>query len=432
MSAAVDAEHSGVPAPALPATALRSFDAMWAELAGIGRDATTGGYRRYAWTREDHTLREWFAGQCAARGLDLALDRAGNQWAWWGDPDTVRADGATGGVAVGSHLDSVPDGGAFDGPLGVVSALAAVDALRAEGRQPRIPLAVACFGDEEGARFGIACAGSRIITGALPADRARALTDADGTTMAEAIAAAGRDPETLDRDPEALARVTAFVELHVEQGRALADPDAYDQARSAVGVGSGIWPHGRWRLEIPGTANHAGTTRLVDRDDAILKHAALVLATRAAATRHGCVATVGKVRVEPGGVNAIASHVTTWLDARGADEDAVRRVIADIEGAAAPHGATLVEESWTGTTGFDPALVRRLADTLGVDTPVLGTGAGHDAGILATAGIPSAMLFVRNPTGVSHSPAEHAESDDCHAGVAALTTVLADLTAATP
>ena len=429
MSAAVDAEHSGVP---VSAEALRSFDVMWAELAEVGRDASTGGYRRYAWTREDHTLREWFAGQCAARGLDLVEDRAGNQWAWWGDPDTVRADGASGGVAVGSHLDSVPDGGAFDGPLGVVSALAAVDALRAAGRQPRVPLAVACFGDEEGARFGIACAGSRIITGALPADRARALTDGDGTTMAEAITAAGRDPSALDRDPQALARVTTFVELHVEQGRALADPDAYDQAQAAVGVGSDIWPHGRWRLEIPGTANHAGTTRLADRDDAILKHAALVLATRAAATRHGCVATVGKVRVEPGGVNAIASHVTTWLDARGADEDAVRRVVADIEGAAAPHGATVVEESWTGTTGFDPALVRRLADTLGVETPVLGTGAGHDAGILATAGISSAMLFVRNPTGVSHSPAEYAESDDCHAGVAALATVLADLTAAAP
>ena len=180
MSAAVDAQHSRVP---VPVSALRSFDAMWAELSPIGRDPSTGGYRRYAWTREDHTLREWFAGQCAARGLDLALDRAGNQWAWWGDPDAVRADGSTGGVAVGSHLDSVPDGGAFDGPLGVVSALAAVDALRASGLRPRVPLAVACFGDEEGARFGIACAGSRLITGALTADRALGLTDADGTCL---------------------------------------------------------------------------------------------------------------------------------------------------------------------------------------------------------------------------------------------------------
>src|SRR4051794_17448212 len=288
---------------------------MWAELADVGRDASTGGYRRYAWTRTDHTLREWFAGQCAARGLTLAVDRAGNQWAWWGDPDAVRPDGSTGGIAVGSHLDSVPDGGAFDGPLGVVSALAAVDVLHTNGFRPGVPLAVACFGDEEGARFGIACAGSRMITGALPVERAMSLTDTDGTTMAEAVAASGLDPAAFGPDPETLTRVRAFVELHVEQGRALADAQAYDQNRSAVGVGSDIWPHGRGRLEIPGTANHAGTPRREDRDDATLKPPALVLAARAAATRHGCVATVGKIRVRPGGVNAIASHVTSWLDA---------------------------------------------------------------------------------------------------------------------
>ena len=427
MSAAVDAQDAPVP---VPRPALRSFDAMWAELGPVGREASTGGYRRYAWTREDHTLREWFAGQCTLRGLDLVEDRAGNQWAWWGDPDAVRADGSTGGVAVGSHLDSVPDGGAFDGPLGVVSALAAIDALRASGINPGRPLAVVCFGDEEGARFGIACAGSRIVTGALEPERALALTDVDGASMAEAMHRAGRDPSGVGPDHETLRRVSTFVELHVEQGRALADADAYDQSRSAVGVGSDIWPHGRWRIDVPGTANHAGTTRLEDRDDALLKQAALVLAARAAATRHLCVATIGKVRVEPNGVNAIASHVTAWMDARGADEAAVRRVVADVEGASRPHGATLTEESWTATTRFDPQLVSRLGTLLGPQTPVLGTGAGHDAGILASHGISSAMLFVRNPSGVSHSPLEHADRADCHAGVAALTAVLADLTRA--
>jgi beta-ureidopropionase / N-carbamoyl-L-amino-acid hydrolase len=103
------------------------FDRMWAELEPVGRAPETGGYRRYAWTRTDHDLREWFVGESLARGLDVVEDRAGNQWAWWGDPDT------TPGVVIGSHLDSVPDGGAFDGPLGVVSALAVVDELRARG-----------------------------------------------------------------------------------------------------------------------------------------------------------------------------------------------------------------------------------------------------------------------------------------------------------
>ena len=167
-----------------------SFAEMWSALLPIGRDAGTGGYRRFAWTREDHTLREWFAGECAARGLDLVEDRMGNQWAWWGDPD---APGGA-GVVTGSHLDSVPDGGAYDGPLGVISALAAVDRLRAQGFQPDRPIGIVNFVDEEGARFGVACAGSRVITGALPADRALGLRDSDGVSMAEAMTAAGRRP----------------------------------------------------------------------------------------------------------------------------------------------------------------------------------------------------------------------------------------------
>ena len=128
--------------------------------------ASSGGYHRFAWTREDHDLREWFAGECADRGLDLTTDRMGNQWAWWGDPDAAVAAGDP-GVVIGSHLDSVPNGGAFDGPLGVVGALAAVDQLRHDGFAPARPVGVVNFADEEGARFGVACAGSRVITGAL-------------------------------------------------------------------------------------------------------------------------------------------------------------------------------------------------------------------------------------------------------------------------
>jgi len=377
---------------------------MWADLAPLGRDASTGGYRRYAWTGIDIVLRQWFRDEAAQRGLDVVRDRAGNLWAWTADPDRAGP-----GLVLGSHLDSVPDGGAFDGPLGVVSAFAALDMLTARGWTPDRPVAVACFADEEGARFGVACAGSRLLTGALDADRARSLTDDDGTTMAEAMASAGHDPATLGRDDEALRRIGTFLELHVEQGRGLVDQG------TAIGVASSIWPHGRWRLDLRGRADHAGTTRLADRDDPMLALAAVVLEARAAAERRGALATVGKVRVEPNGVNAIPSAVTAWLDARGPAEDAVRALVADVGTAA---GAAPVEESWTPDTRFDPQLRDRLATLL--DAPVLPTGAGHDAGILAAAGIPTAMLFVRNPTGVSHSPAEHAEPADCSAGVAAL------------
>jgi beta-ureidopropionase / N-carbamoyl-L-amino-acid hydrolase len=388
-----------------------SFESVWAALAPIGR-ASSGGYRRFAWTDDDLTLRDWFTAECATRGLDVVEDNAGNQWAWWGDPDT------TPGVVTGSHLDSVPDGGAFDGPLGVVSALLAIDALRAKGFRPSRPIGVVNFRDEEGARFGIACGGSRLITGALDADRARGLTDVDGTTMADAMARAGHDPARLGRDDETLRRVETFVELHVEQGRGLVDLDR------PVAVASCIWPHGRWRIVLTGEANHAGTTRLVDRHDPMLGLAATISTARSAAEGRGCVATIGKVHVAPNGVNAIPSRVTAWLDARGADETAVHAVAAAVSSAA---GTDAVEESFTAATEFDAAVSARLATLLG-DAPVLATGAGHDAGILAAAGIPSAMLFVRNPTGVSHSPEEFAETADCLAGIDALAVALEDLT----
>jgi beta-ureidopropionase / N-carbamoyl-L-amino-acid hydrolase len=392
---------------------------MWAALQPVGRSAQSGGYRRFAWTREDDDLREWFAGECARRSLDLTEDRMGNQWAWWGDPDDAVARGDK-GIVTGSHLDSVPDGGAFDGPLGVVSALAAVDALRERGFQPARPIGIVNFVDEEGARFGVACAGSRVITGAMTARRARSLTDADGVSMADALKSAGRDPHQIGRDDETLKRVGAFVELHVEQGRGLVDLD------HPVAVATDIWPHGRWRMEFTGEANHAGTTRLEDRQDAMLGYAGAVLAAREAAITHGCVATVGKVVVVPGGVNAIPSAVTGWLDARGASPRAVRRAVADVSSMVAQSGGRVTEESWTPSTPFDPALAARLQTRLG-GIPLLGTGAGHDAGILANAGVPTAMLFVRNPTGVSHSPAEHADTSDCLEGVAALGAVLEDL-----
>ena len=390
-----------------------TFDALWAELEPMGRDPGTGGYRRFACTRTDAALREWFASSCTARGLEVVEDRAGNQWGWWGDPDA--APGAA--VVTGSHLDSVPDGGAYDGPLGVLSALAAVDVLRAEGFVPQRPIGVVSFADEEGARFGVACAGSRLITGALAPERALGLPDADGVTLAEAWRRTGRRPEDLGPDPEVLARIGTFVELHVEQGRALVDLDA------PLGIATAIWPHGRWQLDFAGEANHAGTTRLADRRDALLSCAGVVLEARAAAEASGCLATVGKLEVRPGGVNAVPSSVTAWLDARGPDEAGVRAAVARIAAATTAANGRVSELSLTPPTSFDADLAAELIMVLG-GAPMISTGAGHDAGILASTGIPAAMIFVRNPTGVSHAPAEFAERDDCLAGVAALTKIL--------
>lgn len=400
---------------------MSSFEEIWRSQSGIGRVADTGGYRRFAWGEADLACRRWFADQAVARGLAVEPDRNGNLWAWWGDP---RAGDA---VATGSHLDSVPDGGGFDGPLGVVSAFAAVDELRDRGVSPRRPVAVVCFSDEEGARFGVSCVGSRLATGVLDPHRARGLRDTDGVSLAEAMRGGGVDPDRIGRDDDLLHRIGCFVELHVEQGRGLVDLGA------PVGLAERIWPHGRWRVEFTGQANHAGTTLLADRHDAMLPAARTVLAARALATELGAHATVGRLLTEPNGVNAVPSRVRAWLDARAPDEATVRRLVAALTDAAgragAEHGVGVAvsEESWTPVVDFavDGGPFAGLARVLG-EPPVLPTGAGHDAGILAGV-LPATMLFVRNPTGVSHSPAEHAETDDCLAGVHALADTLEHL-----
>ena len=389
------------------------------ELAPIGR-ARGGGYTRLAYTPVEADLRAWFAAQADARGLGVEEDRAGNLWAWWGGPPTPGAGPAA--VATGSHLDSVTRGGAYDGPLGVLSAFLAVDVLRRRGLTPARPLAIVAFADEEGARFGVACTGSKVLAGLLAPERALALRDDDGVSLGEAWTASGRDPRTLAAEPSRLDGLAAFVELHVEQGRGLADLGA------PVAVGSAIRPHGRWRFDLAGRADHAGTTRLEDRDDPMLTHARVVLSARQAAARCGAVATVARVVVDPGSVNAIPSRVATWLDARADDEAVVRAVVDEV---AAVAGVTPTEESWAPRVDLDAALRERAAALVARRhgaAPVLATGAGHDAGILAAAGVPAAMLFVRNPTGVSHTPEEHAEPGDAAAGVAALADVLEELT----
>ncbi|MEU8304214.1 allantoate amidohydrolase [Actinomadura sp. NPDC048955] len=395
-----------------------SFEEMWAELLPVGRDAVTGGYHRFAWTPPELECRAWFADEARRRGLDLEHDPNGNMIAWWYPEDGSR----TGAVLTGSHLDSVPGGGAFDGPLGIVSAFAAVDLLRDRGVRPARPIGIGAFAEEEGARFGVACLGSRLLAGAIDPARARGLTDADGHTFAEVVHNAGLDPHAIGPDEDLLGRIACYVELHVEQGRALEEP---------VGVASAIVPHGRWRFDFAGEGNHAGTTGLPDRRDPMLPFAHMVIAAREAAERNGTVATVGKVRVEPNGVNAIPSAVTAWLDARGPADDAVRRTVLEVDEAARvaarPHRVSvdLAEESYTEIVDFNLALRDRVGAALG-GVPVLPTGAGHDAGVLS-ARLPTAMLFVRNPTGVSHAPEEFAEPADRLAGVEALAAVLDDL-----
>jgi N-carbamoyl-L-amino-acid hydrolase len=387
-----------------------TFARLWAEIAAIGRDRQ-GGYLRYALSEPELILRDWFRNQAGRRDLTVTDDGNGNLFAWWGTP------WGRGTVLTGSHFDSVPQGGGYDGPLGIVSAFLAVDRLRARGVTPARPIGVVAFVEEEGGRFGVPCLGSRLLTGAIAPERAAALCDRDGVTFGEALGA--RPAGAL---PELLARVDAVVELHIEQGRALTVP---------VGVASAIWPHGRWRMDFTGDGDHAGTTRMTDRHDPMLTFAYTVLAADEEARLAGAHATIARVAVEPNATNAIPSLVRGWLDARAADTPTLDRLVEAVAKRAAEragHDGTQVAvepESVSPEVTFDTSLAARLSALLG-DAPILPTGAGHDAGVLS-AHVPTAMLFVRNPTGVSHSPAEHATDEDCAAGVDALATVLEEL-----
>lgn len=415
---------------------MSSFETLWAELAPIGR-GDDGGYRRLPWTAPDLEMRAWFRAQAASRGLAVDEDPNGNQWAWWGAA-------GPGALVTGSHLDSVPGGGAYDGPLGVVSAFLALDRLRARaggpgaggdgagagGGPPGRPVAVVNFAEEEGGRFGVACLGSRLLTGSIDPATAAELTDAGGVTLADAWRGAGLDPAAAGADPERLGRIGTFVELHVEQGRRLVDLGV------PVGVATAVWPHGRWRYDFTGRGDHAGTTRIPDRADPVVPLAQTVIAAREAAEAAGdAVATVGRLAAHPGAVNAIASRATAWLDARAPEAATVRAVVGSVTAAAEDAGRAqgvtvgVTEESWSGGADFGAELRARLgravSGRLGA-VAELPTGAGHDAAVLA-AHVPAAMLFVRNPTGTSHDPAESATVEDCLAGVDALTAVLEDL-----
>src|SRR4051794_9854987 len=393
------------------------YEEMWRAIEPVGRSAGSGGYFRQPFTGAERELAAWFGEQSEARGLRLESDSFGNAVAWW--------DAGTGpGVVTGSHLDSVLDGGAYDGPLGVVSGLAAVDRLRERGFRPARPLGVSVFVEEEGSRFGLACLGSRLATGAMDWSSARALEDRDGVRLDEAMASYGLAEE----NPQSWLgseRVACFVELHVEQGRDLVDRGA------AIGVASRIWPHGRYRFEISGEPNHAGTTRMEDRRDPMLTYAMTALAANKQARVAGQRATFGRVDTTPNSTNSVPSAVTAWMDARCETDEALVTLVDAITRQASERAErdgtslTVTAESVSGAVDFDPSLARRIAvDHEGGDWPVLATQAGHDAGILSAQGISSAMLFVRNPTGVSHSPAEHASVPDCLAGVDALAETL--------
>ncbi|MGP9526766.1 allantoate amidohydrolase [Glutamicibacter sp. AOP5-A2-18] len=395
---------------------------LMAGIAATGQDQLRGGYSRTVYSSAEIDLRTWFIEQATRRQLSVEEDGNGALWAWWDLPTGVR----TNAVVTGSHLDSVPGGGPFDGPLGVASALIAFDLMQSRNLVRTRAMAIVVFPEEEGSRFGVACLGSRLLTGAIDRDKALNLKDPDGNSFADIATRNGLDPRFIGPDRRLLGQIGVFVELHVEQGLGLADLD------HPVAIGGSILGHGRWKLSMRGQGNHAGTTLMSDRKDPMVAAArSIATVQHIARSRDNARATVGRLQPVPGGTNVIASRVDYWLDVRHPDDAVTASVVQEIHESAriiaAEEGCTLEfsQESLSPTVTFDAGLSGKLALAL-PKAPVLDTGAGHDAGVLA-GHVPSAMIFVRNPNGVSHSPEEYVEDADAELGAAALADALSSL-----
>ena len=317
-------------------------------------------------------------------------------------------------LILGSHLDSVRDAGKYDGPLGVLAALACAEHLHRANRRLPFALEMIAFTDEEGLRFRTSYVGSSAVSGAFDPAWLK-IADADGTTMAAALRAAGGDPEAIRScryDPD---RVLGYCEAHIEQGPALEDLDL------PVGVVSAISSQERATVTFTGVAGHAGTVPMRLRHDALCAAAAFVLAVEAqAADVPGAVATVGQLTVSPGASNVIPGIATLSLDVRHRDDEqraALARTLRDAaEGIAAERGVSMEWQpvQQTAATPCAPALVEILAgaiESLGIPAHHLPSGAGHD-GVPLSHLTQVAMLFVRCAGGISHNPAESVAVED--------------------
>lgn len=342
-------------------------------------------------------------------GMTVARDGVGNLIGRYGarDPDAPT-------LILGSHLDTVPNGGRYDGPLGVLVALACVERWAAGGERPPVNLEVVAFADEEGTRFGTAFLGSTAYVAGLDSDILGG-ADADGTVLGDAVRQFGGDPAAALRATRSFEDVLGFVEVHIEQGTVLEERDL------PVGVVTAIAGQTRVEAEFRGLAGHAGTTPMDNRHDALVAAAGLVLGADALARRlDGLVATVGEITVQPGAANVVPDYARLTVDVRHSDDRIRRAATAELRERTVAAGARRgVEVSWSeryDTPGV--ACARGLCDGLrsalskaGYVVTEFTSGAGHDAVRLADV-TDVAMLFVRCAGGVSHHPDEAVRHDD--------------------
>src|SRR3954454_5882623 len=382
---------------------------------GAGRD---GGVTRVAWSSELFAAYEWVGDRMRAIGLEVEVDAAGNLIGRW-------QAGIGRPILIGSHLDTVPSGGRLDGVLGVVAALHAVSLLREEGFEPRCPVWIVAFMDEEGTRFDAALFGSRAFAGE-DVTGLGARVDAAGVTLRDAVHQRGYE---LDRVPEAcrIGQVGAYLELHIEQGPVL------EAEGIQIGVVTSIVGLRGYRVRLRGQANHAGTTPMSLRRDAFAGAARIALELREqACARPNVTANVGKVTVAPGGANVVPGLADFTIDVRAATAEGVAELEEIVEETVTRIAreesleAELEKIFSLEPLELDPQLVDVVESAAAAERATsrrIASGAGHDAMVIGRH-VPAAMIFVPSRGGISHSPEEYSSPSDVELGMRVLAAAL--------
>lgn len=393
-------------------------------LGEIGRQPS-GGVTRLALTPEDEAAIALVEQFMLEAGLTVRRDAAGNLIGRreGGDP-------AKPAVLTGSHIDTVVDGGIYDGCLGVLGGIEAVQTMNERGIRTAHAIEVNVYRDEEGVRFrGIGLSGSRGMTSGIDPDRL-VHTDADGVSIADALRAVGFDPARIREAVRPKGSVKAHVELHIEQGKVL------EVQGAAVGIVTGICCASRCRVVVTGEAGHAGTTPMLLRRDPLAATAEIMSAIEEESLRTGTtVGTVGQLRVFPGAVNVIPGKVAFSIDIRDMDHDVLGAVVDKIAaraGEICERRGMALEFEVLGKGKAKPCApsvqqtIDRAVRSLGHTPFYLPSGAGHDSGAFADF-CPMGMIFVRSRLGISHNPAEWSSPEDCADGTETLYRTLLEL-----
>ncbi|MDR3591341.1 MAG: Zn-dependent hydrolase [Negativicutes bacterium] len=393
-------------------------------LAGIGK--TERGITRLAFDAAERQARQYIGEEMRQAGLTVRIDAFGNV--------IGRLEGTVPGapaVVTGSHLDTVPEGGSYDGAVGVVGALAAIRHLKAAGPLSH-PLEIIVFAAEESSRFGFGTMGSKAMTGTANISAWNKAQDQAGVSFAAALAAEGLD---LNRVREAARRreeIKAFVELHIEQGPVL------ERAGARIGVVEAIAAPTRLRMIVEGTPAHSGTTPMEDRQDALVSAAMIILAVQEIALEEsyrGTVGTVGIVKVHPNVMNVVPGRVELGVDIRGVDHESIIDTIQEIKDAVSTIAdgqetpVSIVVLTSEKPVPLHSEIVDTIEDacrTLSLSCRRMNSGAGHDAMNMAYIA-PTGMIFIPCRAGISHNPDEYAAPDDIMNGIAVLTETLQQL-----